>query len=501
MAATVLFLASCKTGGDIKMDAAIQHIPSDASQVTVIRVPQLLEKVSFEDLKKTPAYQQVWAEAERQDPLAAKILKDPRETGVNLEQNFYVFTDVNPNNLNDMLNGMMVNISDPAKFAEMVKASPMSIGAKEMDGYTYVKKDGNFVAWADDFAFMGQMGGGNIEDHLNKIFKLSDGASVLSSGAFEAVGTSTNDFSFWLSSDAIANNEQAVFGSSFLGYSPDDLKGNYINGGVNFEEKKMTVNLDFLLKKIIANDLSMPFKSKIGKDFSPYIPKDDLVSVFTFGFDMAGLYQLLKEKNAIGLMSKQMGLNQMGMNLDDIVKAIDGDMMFALQSKGSDGKPAGIFAMTINESAFSPYLKSMEDAGVIASKGNGVYAMTDAKMGSEFHKNMGGQGEPNVPMLVVKDGTLFLTSDPALLEAIKSGGLARGKRIDKGMYNSISSGFMGGTGFPDLMKGMADGMGIKEADIESFNFSINDDAAKLELISKESGNFLKNIIEKGGKSM
>ncbi len=494
---SVLFLGSCKKDTIVTMDAAVQHIPADATQVTVVRVPSLMKKIDFNDLKKMDFYQSMIKEAGNRDELSAKILEDPTESGLNMNQNFYIITDVDPINMNDMLNGMMMNIADPAKFANLVKMSPLSAGAKKMSGYQYTKDGEKFLAWNDDIALVGQYTG-TLEARLEKIFNLSEGSSVLGSSSFEKVGSSTNDFSFWLSTDNIANNPQASMGSAMLGYSADDLKGNYINGGANFEDKKMTIDLEFLLKKVIATDLSMPFKSNVSTDFSAYIPNENLSSVFTFGFDLKGLNQLLKEKNAQGLLAQQMGLDRMGVTLDELVDAIDGDMMLATQKVGSDGKPAGIFSMTINEKKFAPYLANFISSGLIADKGNGVYIIKDQSVAQNFHNSFEGAGVANQPYAVLKDGKIFVTSDPALLEGIKNGGLAKGKRIDKGLYKEISRGFLGGKGFPDKMKEFV-GDDFEGMNIESFVLSVEDGNAKLELVSKDDGNFLKSMIERNQK--
>jgi hypothetical protein len=489
-----LIFSSCKKdAANIQMDAAVQHIPSDASQVTVIRIPQLMEKVEFETLREMDFYQQAIKEAAGRDQTMGKILYDPSESGINMKQNAYMISDIDPNNPSNMMNGIMVNIANEAKFAELIKSSPMSIGIKQATGYQYSTTGENLLAWNDEIAFIGQVTGDEATSKLDKIFNISEGASVLNSSSFEKTGGGTDDINFMLSGDALASNPQLRMASGMMGWSPEDLVGNHINGGVKFDDKKMSLDLNIDLKKAIAIDLAMPFKSSVSTDFSSYIPGDNLAGVFTFGLNLKGLNQLLVEKGAEGMANSFANLDRMGLSMEELTKAIDGDMILAIQKEGSEGKPAGIFAISINEKEFKAFAAKMVEMGIIADKGNGVYKINNADMSKDFDDAMGGNGEFNEASIVIKDGKLFMTADPVLLEGIKNGGLAKGKRMDKSLYKEISSGFLGGKGFPEQLKGMD--LGVDEMNIESFVFSMQNGKATMELTSNKAGNFLKTMVE------
>ncbi len=491
--ATLLAFTSCKKDNALAMDPVVQHIPSDATAVSIIRVPQLLEKINFEELKQMNFYQRVIHES---DPLMKKVLENPEESGIDLSKNFYSFSEVNPNNMNDMVNGLMVNVADPVKFQEWMKATPLSIGARDKGSYQYTTNKELFLAWNEEMVFIGSQNGNNLETHLDKIFNLEEGASVLGTSGFEEAGASGNDFSFWMNTNVIAENQQAAFGAAMLGYSSEDLKGNYIHGGANFDDKKMTIKMNFILKKILETDLNMPFKSNVSTDFSPYIPAENLTSVFVMGFDLKGLNQLLKEKGMQGMLANQLGLNQLGLNVDEVANAIDGDMMLAIQKQGSDGKPAGIFSITINEKEFTPFLDKLKEMRFLTPEGEGIYKINDKSASLSFHQGMGGLGEANDARMIIKDGKLFFTGDQVLLDGIKNGGLSKSARMDKSIYNSISSGFIGAKGFPEQLKDVVKDLGIEEESIESFIFTGEKGNLQLELHSKEEGNFLKNLIIK-----
>ncbi len=491
-AVAAIAFTSCKKDASIQMDAAVQHIPSDASQVTVVRIPKLMEKMDFEKVRDMDFYQQMIKEAANQDQLMGKILYDPAESGINIKQNAYFISDINPNNAGEMLNGVMFNIGDPAKFAELVKSTPMSINKKAGDGYQYGREGNGFLAWNDEIAFAGQSRG-DIDAQLDKVFNLGDGASVLSSNAFEKTGSSSSDISFVLNSDAVADMQQMKQAQFLLGWDEESLKGNHINGDVDFDEKKMKVNADIILKKDIEADLGMPFKSSISTDFSPYIPKDNLTGVFTFGLDTKGLLQLLKEKNALGLINSFSNLDQMGINLDEIAAAIDGDMFLAIQKAGDNSQPAGIFGLSVDGKKFQPLLDKMVEIGIVTPRDGGVYQINDESLSQDFNATLGGRGEAMQPVLIMKDNILFASADPTLIQGIKDGGLPKGSRLDKSIYKEISKGFLGGRGFPEQLKGLVPG--AETGEIEAFLFNLSDGNIQMEVTSKKDGNFLKSMIE------
>ncbi len=488
-----LSITACKRDAAIPKDAALEYIPADASQISIIRLPQILEKIDFESLKNEEFYKNMISAAADRDPIAPRILQNPQESGINIQQNAYLITDINPSNTSDMLNAMVFNIGDVAKFEELVKAADLDVGTKKGNGYQYNSNDVGFVAWNDKIAVAGSKTY-NLSNKLDKIFNGDASTSVLSNSGFESTAAGNYDINYFFSSDALAETQQAAM-ASFIGISKDDLKGNYIKGGVNFEDKVMKANFDFDLKPAIGNDLNMPFKSSVETDFSPYIPGENLSGLFTFGFNTRGLVQLLKEKNALEFISNAYGLNQLGLDAESIAKAIDGDMFLAVQQNGSEGKPAGIFGITINETEFAPFLKILVDSGSLIDEGNGTYKLKEQEMARSFHESLGGTGDANEAKAIIKDGILFISADPNLLAAVNSGGLPKGKRVDGGLYKEISSGFLGGKAFPDQLTRTMEGLEIEgNEEIEYFVFSAKQGNAQLQVKSKKDGNFLKNII-------
>ncbi len=493
-----LVLFSCKKDANVAMDNAVAHIPSDVSQVTVIRVPQLMKKADFEEIKQQDFYQQFVKEAASSDPTMAKVLENPTESGIDLTKNAYFISDVNPVNTEDMMSGVMLNIADAAKVKTMLKSSDFNINPKMGEGFTYVTRSGgNFVAWDEEILIVGQGTQGSLASRLDRIFNLQDGGSVLSSSDFAKVGSSSDDISFWLSSDAIAQNPQLGFGSAMLGLGKDDLEGNYINGGVNFDDKRMKLDVDFLLKKVIGNDLNMAFKSKTGTDFSAYIPSENTFAM-TLGLDPAGLKQLLKEKNALNFVGQQSGADRMGFTFEDLLDALDGDMMLAIQKKGPEGKPAGLFGAKVNVKEFMPIFDKIVATGQLKKVGNNVYELTDKNTASEFDKSLGGNGVSNTANLVIDGDMVFISADPTFIKAAQDGGLPSGQRISGSAYKAISSGFVNVKGFPKEMQDQF-GSDMTEVDISNFVLSINEGSANLELNSEKGGNFLKNLIMNAAK--
>ena len=101
-------------------DAALQLIPAEASSVTVLRIPELMEKADFENFQKLPVYQRFVEEAREENATLGKIAEKPYESGVDLDQNFYLFSELSKDNPEDMLTGMLIPLRDPAAFEAMI---------------------------------------------------------------------------------------------------------------------------------------------------------------------------------------------------------------------------------------------------------------------------------------------------------------------------------------------------------------------------------------------
>ncbi len=493
LALLVVFSSCKKETVDVMSDPAVNHIPADVSQVSVIRIPQIFKKADFEDLQTRDFYKEMIREASGQDANMARILENPSESGIDLTMNGYMLTDVNPDNTDDMVNGMIVNLSDVDKFKDLLDRTGGNLGQNQGNGYTYSINGGNFVAYNDEIAFFGTGTKAGIPGRLEKVFNPAEPGAITANSNFNKIAGKDDDFTFMLSGDALAKSSEYGSYAMLAGFSQEDLIGNYINGGVDFEDRTMTLDLDFLLKDKVSKDLNMPFKSSLKTDFSAYVPKDNVGAVFTFALDTKGLYMLLKEKNVLGFAEQAGPLKEMGLTIKDIVDAIDGDMMIATQTAGSDGKPAGIFALKIDEDKFPKVFNVFESMMGLSKESDNVYTIGDKSMAQDFHESFGGKGSANDAKVIINDGILFISADADLIKAAKEGGLPRGARMASSDYKEISSGFLGAKGFPAKMGDALLDDGETEG-IEGFKLTAKEGNAVLELTSEDAGNFLKSQI-------
>jgi hypothetical protein len=493
----IIFL-SCKKDGAMPTDSAIGYIPADATQVSVIRLPQLMEKINFEELKTTDSYRQMIGEAYKNNPVSGSILENPAESGIDMAQNAYSVTTLNPNNPSDMLTTVVFNMGDTDKFNKTLEAANLSSSARDGNGYRYSMNETGFIAWNKEIAVAGAtQGGSNPVAHLDRIFNMDESASMMASSSFEEVASAKGDLSFQLNSDALAGsvrqNPMAGMALAVAGITVDDIQGNIVNGSTSFDDQVMTTDLEFLLKDVIANDINMMLKSSVSTDFSPYIPGQRLSGVFTLGVDMKGLNQLAKEKAMLGAMAQQGPMAQAGGTPDDIAAAIDGDILLVMQAPTSPNAAASaLLAISINEEAFEPLLQQMIQTKAITSEGDGVYLVNSDAFAKNTSDMLGSRGQASETKMVIKNDILFVSSDPVLTQAAASGGLPKGDRIDKKLYKSISAGTLGARIFPDDFKGAGTEV---STNIQSVLLTSKKGKAHIEVKSNDEGNFLRSMMD------
>ena len=192
-AASFLVLASCKKS--VNFDDAAQAIPKNATSVTAMNLPSLMQKADFESVKQMDFYKEAIADADKDNPTVASIMRDPKKSGVDFTKNVYFVQDYNLGGLDGYGAEMtiLMSLTDAAAFEAIVKSGKTDVKIETKDGVKYVinmpkpepenaadgmnfvvKRSNSFVAWTDKMAVVGGGTGGN-----------SDGNTDLSSGTHE----------------------------------------------------------------------------------------------------------------------------------------------------------------------------------------------------------------------------------------------------------------------------------------------------------------------------
>ncbi len=360
-AASLLFLVSCKNASNLS--DSITAIPKDATSVSAINIQSLMQKADFESVKNMDFYKEMVSEADQKNPAMSEILKDPKKSGVDLSKNIYFVQDVDL--MSDLGAGnksvFLMSIADSKAFEAMLQnAKAGDVQTKDGVKYISMKKEGEvtdengykinysndgLVAWNEKMAVLGSSTEG---DTFLKYFKTKSEESIAQNENMRSLMGSSHDMYTFVSFDKYADNIQAKAAAGAMNIDPKALKGNYITGYSDFEKGQIVSKSDFKINKDISKDWGLLFKNNVKTDFSKYLNGQNLGFVLTMGLDMKGLKEIINA-NPQFRMATKMGEGTYNFSIDDLCKALDGDMVIAASPTDKDDKWSGMMGFKVSD--------------------------------------------------------------------------------------------------------------------------------------------------------
>ncbi|MBK6937968.1 MAG: DUF4836 family protein [Chitinophagaceae bacterium] len=119
-------------------------IPADAAFAMHIDGKSLNEKLSWDEVKKSEWFKQVYNKTE--EDLAKSILNDPEETGVDMKSDVYIFTT--PRGRGGYA-AIIVSLKDEKKFGDFLMKVERGNKIERIDGMSVVSQDENIMTWKD----------------------------------------------------------------------------------------------------------------------------------------------------------------------------------------------------------------------------------------------------------------------------------------------------------------------------------------------------------------
>jgi Domain of unknown function (DUF4836) len=393
-AASLLFLVSCKNA--LNLSDSITAIPKDATSVSAINIQNLMQKADFESVKNMDFYKEMVSEAEQNNPAMSEILKDPKKSGIDLGKNIYIVQDVD-----FMSSGtgnssvVLMSIADSKAFEAMLQnAKAGDVQTKDGVKYISMKKEGEvtdengykinynndgLVAWNEKIALLGS----NTEgDTFLKYFKTKPEESVAQNENMKTLMGSSHDMYTFVSFDKYADDIQAKAAAGAMNIDPKALKGNYITGYSDFEKGQIVSKSDFKINKEITKDWGLLFKNNVKTDFSKYLNGQNLGFVLTLGLDMKGLKEIINA-NPQFRMATKMGEGAYNFSIDDLCKALDGDLVITASPTDKEDKWSGMMGFKVSDKpSVQKLLDVLVKEEVILKENENTYRF------SEFAENM-----------------------------------------------------------------------------------------------------------------
>ncbi|HMK05433.1 MAG TPA: DUF4836 family protein [Ferruginibacter sp.] len=361
--AILFMLASCsKTNKQGKL------IPANASIVVHMNGKSLSGKLPWEEIKGNVLFQKLYADS-TVPAFVKNILNDPDNSGIDIKSDLLFF--VQKDSLGTLV-GFEGNIKDAAKFKafnlEVTKHGAGNPGTEsEKDGISYISRAPLCVGWNKDrFVYVfdaphfnfspgrfpgspaGMTGDKSARDigvACKNIFDLKEKNSLGSNEKFTALMKKDGDIHFWMNSQEMNKELTAMPGMAMMNLEKL-FEGSVTAATANFENGKITIDYKAYAGKLLDDILKKYSGGNINEDMLKRIPSKDVAAVLAMNFKPEGIKELLKAMGMDGLAN--LGLAQLGFNLDDFIKANKGDILIAVtdfRSKtdsisfpGGDGK-------------------------------------------------------------------------------------------------------------------------------------------------------------------
>lgn len=375
-----LLLRQCGVGttkasrpADLSIDKSYLAIPPEATFIAVFNTPQVLSDIKFSELRVQDRYINNLKQYYQQNPPFARVFAAPEQVGVDVAKQavFYIAVGTKAD---EVYSNTIFSIKDKVAFEKAIVESNRG-DIKKNGTFSYINIDPmSAVAWNGSFASF--ISTDQSYDKLpiwNRIFtesetKYFDGESPF----YSFISNSKSDMAYWMDLSSYAQNQLHATGpeGEFNKYL---LKGNHIFGEADFRNGEVDASVQFEFNKILSTAQDKIFKDGFDTDILQLIPSSNASALMNTSINMEGLFSVILDDIDMKVEARN-SLAQYGLTLDDLTKAVEGDMLFAAYPSEIKGKSATIFGVKIKDhDHFETLLNVWQDIGNIALEGPNIY--------------------------------------------------------------------------------------------------------------------------------
>jgi hypothetical protein len=401
------------------------YIPKDATFVLGADPKSLSGKLADSHIDMDSLFK-AFADTSSAAHVGIKSWDDLKNSGLDWESEFFAFVSTSGSIMNGQTTstGVVAAMKDASAFETFLKKQYAQADIKKGNNYSYaILEDGFVVGWNGDVAILSNVVGGNSFDlnpttgaasqkQLDALFAQKQDESIASTSKFTDLVKEKADMLFW------SNSTNALASIPFLGMTKasDLLKDSYSAGTLDFENGKATLTTKYFAGK----DLSDIFSKYSG-------PTVDMSMVDKYPSPVNGYAVFSFNPQIIAAITKYVGvdatanqfLQEMGLSLDDILKAFKGDFGIVFSDLGMISKP--------NEFSPGDTIKSYNAKLIVNA------AIGDKKYYDKIVSALAAKGQMvlqngqyvfpqmNGYAMSADDKNLIVASDAGLLQQYKSG--------------------------------------------------------------------------------
>lgn len=466
-------------------------IPEDAAIVYHINAASLSSKLSWDEIKNSEWFK-LASDLNQADELEKKLFEDPENSGIDLKKDMYLSVHMSGKNSYVVFQG---KLKDVKAYETMITKAGDNKEIKKDGNINYAgDKDGLFTWNNERFIIVGQSSDfmpdnknyyseresnditmDSVLNYAKGLYNLKKSKSIGIDSHFAYLINDKGDMHFWVNSSSLVQ-QSLPMGMGGLFDATTLLKGNSTGYSLTFEDGKISATAKSWFNKDIGKLMNKYKAGNLNTDMLKKIPGKDVAIAFAMKYPPEILKEFLQLIGVDGIINGLMGM--LGISVDDIVKAMKGDMMFAVSDFSvKDTKKTldlGTDSMTMTMTSPEP------DAKVLFATSINDKASFD-KIADVLKKEISKQqGTEDLDKMkyTVKDNWLIAGNSQENIDVF-----AAGKTTDHPFISKISGHPIGG--FIDLQKILGS---IQTKETEEYK----------DLLSG-NGNIWENIIFYGGE--
>lgn len=347
-----LFFTACNKGGKTGL-----LVPNDATFVLHVDFNSLSSKLTWAEIKQTSWFADALSQTE--DSLGKKLLADPETSGIDPKGNLVFFVKQNGGKSYVAFEG---NIKDVAKFSKTVEEGGKGDLKIQKDGaYNFVTSSENkngvlyfndkqFIAIADASGFNNELQKGLGNRSGSEKYPV-DSLKVIAKNTFELKGKDLldnderfadlikdkADMHFWLNGKLYSNMPMGMMSMMKISTLLEDA---ITSGKADFDNGKIVIDTKNYYGKELTDFLKKNNGGKIDDATISHLPDSEVLAAFAMNYAPEYLRDFVKLLGLDGIANA--GLAQLGINLDDIIKANGGSQVFALTDIAMNRRQATI---------------------------------------------------------------------------------------------------------------------------------------------------------------
>ncbi len=309
-------------------------VPKNAGFVGVVDFKSLASKLDMEKVKNLKVWKYLEEQKKKSDkkePMG-EVLKDPASSGLDPFSKLCFFAVAEKEN--DFSGGVVAHLLSASGFEETIKKAEIKSPIEDKGSYKSVKiESGLLIAWNKESALVfGSQDTVNIAKTCETLMNQKKDESILANEDFQKLNEKAFDMAAFVNYEGITKlvEKGAASNPMYNKGSMDALKGSSMYGTLNFEEKRVAVEIESTIKDKEAFEKINYFAANgLSKDHIKTISPDKVYALMAFSVDFKKFLASMSANTMVAEVINSLKM-RFGLNDAELQNLLTGEISLAL---------------------------------------------------------------------------------------------------------------------------------------------------------------------------